>query len=328
MVRDYTGTARTVAVVNGTCALNAALSIVGAGPDTLVITQGLTFVATANAITHTGAQPIFLDSDRETMGLCPEALVRFLENFVERRDGISVHRETGKRLAACVPMHVFGHACRIDELVCICDEWGIPLVEDAAEALGSTYKGKALGTWGKVGILSFNGNKTITTGGGGMILTHDLKLGKWIKHLVNTAKKKHAWEFSHDAIGWNYRMPNINAALGCAQMERLDVMLASKREIARGYRNFFSTIPALKFMAEPEGCHSNYWLCAVLFPDKGARDDFLEYSNGHGVMTRPVWNLMPDLDIYSEAINDGLRIARELADRLVNLPSGVVVGSR
>lgn len=327
MVRKHTEAAEAVAVVNGTCALNAALSIVGAGQGTCVITQGLTFVATANAITHTGAHPVFLDSDRDTMGLSPDALRSFLHASAELRNGTPFFKETGQRIAACVPMHVFGHACRIEELIRICDEWNVPLVEDAAEALGSTYKGQALGTWGKLGILSFNGNKTITTGGGGMILTRDHELGRQVKHLVNTAKEPHAWEFSHDAIGWNYRMPNINAALGCAQMERLESVLARKRETAEAYKDFFSKIPGMEFMAEPDDCRSNYWLCAVLFPTKNLRDEFLRYSNDHDVMTRPVWKLMPDLDIYSKAVNDGLKVARELADRLVNLPSGVGGGT-
>jgi len=324
MVREYSGASDAVAVVNGTCGLTAALTVVGVQRDDLVITQGLTFVATANAIVHAGAQPVFLDSDALTLGLSPEALAVFLEKNAIVRAGHAVHRESGQRFGAVVPMHVFGHACRIDEISAICDEWSIPLVEDAAEALGSTYKGKALGTWGQVGVLSFNGNKTITTGGGGVLLSSDSALGHRIKHLVNTAKRAHPWEYYHDEVAWNFRMPNINAALGCAQMECLDSILARKREIAVGYSEFFKDMEGVDFVIEPPECQSNYWLCGIMFRGLEERDAFLEYSNGNGVMTRPAWSLMTELPMYKKAINDGLVMARKITQRLVSLPSGLV----
>ncbi len=323
LVREHTNSTRAIAVVNGTCGLTAALSIVGVKPNDLVITQGLTFVATANAIVHTGATPVFLDSDTKTMGLSPESLNDFLNTYATQRNGQTVYTTTGAHIGAVVPMHVFGHACRIDELKAICDRWNIPLVEDAAEALGSTYKGKSLGTFGKLGILSFNGNKTITTGGGGMILCQEETLGKRVKHLVNTAKVPHPWEFHHDEVAWNYRMPNLNAALGCAQMERLDDILKQKRDIAHSYFAFFANMDEVEFVAEPADCHSNFWLCAVLFQNKPQKEAFLQFANDNGVMTRPIWQLMPDLPMYREAITDGLAVARDIADRLVNLPSGL-----
>lgn len=322
MVRDYVGARGTVAVVNGTCALTAALGVAGVGHGDLVITQGLTFVATANAIVHAGAQPVFLDSDEGTLGMSHNALEGFLDTHVEMRSGVPVHKESGRRISACVPMHVFGHACRIDAIVEICDRWNIPVVEDAAESLGSSYNGRMLGTFGTTGVLSFNGNKIITTGGGGMILVNDPDKVDRVRHLVSTAKQSHPWEFRHNEVAWNFRMPNINAALGCAQMERIGQMVDDKREIAAAYEEFFEKEPGVEFMREPEGCRSNYWLCAVMFEDRNARNAFLELANGEGVMCRPAWELMTELPMYASAINDGLEVAGKIVERLVNLPSG------
>jgi len=312
MTADYTGAGRAVAVVNGTCALEMALRLLDVGPGDLVLTQALTFVATANAIAHTGATPVFLDSDPDTLGLSPDALLRFLQS----------DQATGRRVGACVPVHILGHACRIREICEICAAWNIPVVEDAAEALGSTLNGKHLGTFGQVGVLSYNGNKTITTGGGGMLLTDDPALGARAKHLTTTAKQPHPWEFRHDEPGWNFRMPNINAALGCAQMERLDDILRDKREIASAYRDFFTSFNGAQYLDAPTGCDANFWLNTVLFEDNTRRDEFLEFSNAHGVMTRPLWTLMPELPMFRDNARDDLSVARNSCDRAVNLPSG------
>ncbi len=312
MTRDYTGTQRAVAVANGTCGLEIALRLVGVKAGDLVLTQSLTFVATANAISHIGAAPIFIDSDSDTLGMSPTALRRFLED----------NPESKSRIAACVPVHILGHACRIQEICKICAEFDIPVVEDAAEALGSSLDGKHLGTFGQVGVLSYNGNKTITTGGGGMILTNDKTLGDRAKHLTTTAKQPHRWEFRHDEMAWNYRMPNINAALGCAQMERIDAILQNKRDIAHAYRDFFADFSDVDYIDEPAGCHSNYWLNTVLFENVEKRNTFLELSNDSGVMTRPLWTLMPDLPMFKNAPRGDLPCARDIFNRAVNLPSG------
>lgn len=309
MVHDYTG-AHAVAVVNGTSGLTAALSFVGVGQGDLVLTQGLTFVATPNAIRHAGAEPVFLDSDVDTLGLSPVALRRFLENH------------EGPLPSACVPVHILGHPCRIEEICSICDEWGIPVVEDAAEGLGSFRGGRHLGTYGRLGVLSFNGNKTITTGGGGMILSNDAELASKAKHLTTTAKLPHPWEFSHDQTAWNYRMPNINAALGCAQMECLEDILQDKRRVAAAYQGFFEGIDGADFMGAPEESVSNYWLNSVAFVSRAQRDAVLEYTNRHGVMTRPLWTLMCDLPMYEGCVADSLENARDLFERIVSLPSG------
>jgi aminotransferase in exopolysaccharide biosynthesis len=311
MIQDFTKSRKAVAVANGTCGLTTALSLAGVQPGDLVLTQALTFVATANAIRHIGAKPAFLDSDKDTLGMSPDALRAFLEH----------HDSTRQRIAACVPVHILGHACRIREICDICKEWNIPVVEDAAEALGSTLGTKHLGTFGLLGVLSFNGNKTITTGGGGMILTNDDKLGIRAKHLTTTAKIPHPWEFQHDEIAWNYRMPNINAALGCGQMEQLQAILDDKKCIAQAYRNFFAGIDDIQYIDEPNGCKSNFWLNTILFPNREKRDEFLVFSNNHGIMARPLWTLMPDLPMYKTSPTDNLVNARLISERAVSLPS-------
>jgi len=252
--------------------------------------------------------------------LSPEKMRLWLEHNAEIRNSECFNKTTGHRIKACVPMHTFGHPVKIDELIAVCTDWHIELVEDAAESIGSQYKGRHTGTFGKVGVLSFNGNKTITTGGGGMLLFMDETLGEYAKHLTTQAKVPHRWEFVHDQIGYNYRMPNINAALGCAQMEKLDLILANKRETALKYQEFFADSD-IKFVSEPDNCRSNYWLNVILMPDKAARDNFLTYTNENDVMTRPAWQLMPHLPIFAQCQHDDMANALWIEERLVNLPS-------
>lgn len=322
-IAAYTGAKKAVVCVSGTNALHMAMMLVGVQRDDEVLTQALTFIATCNAISYIGAHPVFIDVDMETLGLSPKAVQTWLEKNAELKNNICYNKKTGRRVKACVPMHTFGHPVKIDELVQICNEWHIELVEDAAESIGSLYKGQHTGTFGKVGAISFNGNKTITTGGGGMLLFQDEELGKLAKHLTTQAKVPHRWAFVHDHIGYNYRMPNINAALGCAQLENLDRYIENKRETAQIYTNFFKNIPDITFFTEPENCRSNYWLNVIILKDKIAQQEFLEYTNDHGVMTRPVWELMNRLDMFQHCESDGLKNTEWLADRIVNIPSSV-----
>lgn len=319
----YTGAKKAVVCVSGTNALHMAMMLVGVERDDEVLTQALTFIATCNAISYIGAHPVFIDVDMETLGLSPKAVKAWLGKNAELKNGVCYNKKTGRRVKACIPMHTFGHPVKIDELVQICDEWHLELVEDAAESIGSLYKGQHTGTFGKVGAISFNGNKTITTGGGGMLLFQDEELGKLAKHLTTQAKVPHRWAFVHDHIGYNYRMPNINAALGCAQLENLDRYVENKRETARIYADFFKNIPDITFFTEPENCRSNYWLNVVMLKDKAAQQEFLEYTNDHGVMTRPVWELMNRLEMFKQCETDGLKNTEWLADRIVNIPSSV-----
>lgn len=319
----YTGAKKAVVCVSGTNALHMAMMLVGVERDDEVLTQALTFIATCNAISYIGAHPVFIDVDMETLGLSPKAVKAWLEKNAELKNGVCYNKKTGRRVKACIPMHTFGHPVKINELVQICNEWHLELVEDAAESIGSLYKGKHTGTFGKVGAISFNGNKTITTGGGGMLLFQDEELGKLAKHLTTQAKVPHRWAFVHDHIGYNYRMPNINAALGCAQLENLDRYVENKRETAQIYADFFKNIPDITFFTEPENCRSNYWLNVVMLKDKAAQQEFLEYTNDHGVMTRPVWELMNRLEMFKQCETDGLKNTEWLADRIVNIPSSV-----
>jgi len=388
MIREFTGAKFAVATVNGTAALHAALLLAGVQSGDLVITQPLTFIATCNAISYCGAEPVFIDIDRKTLGLSADALEDWLalnavlseidgrmqcfylpqmdtnerarictnvnsqvgqgiavgsqtkvaepttkpvnqnnpsqpsnESFVPICDSSFVSIRGLKRISACVPMHTFGHPCEIDRVVEICDRYHIPVVEDAAESIGSFFKGQHTGTFGRLGILSFNGNKTITTGGGGMILTDVEELGKMAKHITTTAKKPHTWSFEHDMVGYNYRLPNVNAALGCAQMEKLPEILASKRETASKYSEFFRRIMELEFIDEPAECRSNFWLNSILLPDLSARDEFLRFSNANKVMSRPAWILMNRLSMFRDAIRGELPAAEDTEARLVNLPS-------
>jgi dTDP-4-amino-4,6-dideoxygalactose transaminase len=287
-----------------------------------VITQALTFVATANAINSTGAKPVFIDVDEETLGMSPEALERFLEKHCRQRDGKTFMTDGNASVKACVPMHTFGHPCRIEGIAAVCARYGIEMVEDAAESLGSKYRDRPCGSFGRMGILSFNGNKTITTGGGGAIISNDEALADRLKHLTTTAKVPHRWRFFHDEPGFNFRMPNINAALGCAQLERLPELLDAKRRLAADYERFFSDTP-WRFIKEPEEARSNYWLNAVILPNTASRDAFLARSNDAGIQTRPCWELMHELPFLRDCMHDGLPVSRRIAECLVNLPSGI-----
>lgn len=342
-IAKYTGAKKAVACVNGTSALHLALKLAGVQPGDEVITQPLTFIATANAITYCGAEPVFLDVDMDTMGLSPLALKSWLEKNVTLKDfqpstlyalrsPLSAepstpqpyNKFTGKRISACVPMHTFGHPCRIDEIVEICNHYNIPVVEDAAESLGSFYKGRHTGTFGHIGALSFNGNKIITTGGGGMLLFDSEDLAIHARHLTTQAKLPHQWEFVHDEAGYNYRMPNINAAIGCAQLEHIDSFRRIKREIASKYKLLFSNMSSnIIFKEESRNAKSNYWLNCILLSHIEERDSFLKYTNENGVMTRPAWRLMNDLSMFSNCLRDDLTNSCYLSQRLVNIPSGV-----
>lgn len=323
-IKAYTNAGAAVAVVNGTAALHAAMYCAGVKRDDIVITQALTFVATCNAIYHLGATPLFIDISRNSLGLCPRKLAYYLEENAERRDdGYCYLKGTNKCIRAVVPMHTFGHPVELDELVEVCEKWGVLLIEDAAESLGSFYKGKHTGTLAKYSALSFNGNKIITTGGGGMVLCNDESAGKHVKHITTTAKVAHPYEFFHDEPGFNYRMPNINAALGCAQLEKLNDFITQKRELASVYESFFKG-SEFEFISEPEYATSNYWLNGILCADLEARNRLLKETNDAGVMTRPVWTLMTDLPMFSDALSDDLTLSREIAERLVNIPSSPV----
>jgi len=378
MIRDFTGAKYAIATVNGTASLHVALKLAGVQQGDLVITQPLTFIATCNAISYCGAEPVFVDIDRDTLGMSPESLEAWLaantviqdgacyylpridanektqmnanraqeqghkrvveqnasnaENiqplsqtsnnpFVSIRDLSLVNIRGKQRISACVPMHTFGHPCRIDRIIDICNRFHIPVVEDSAESIGSYFKGQHTGTFGKLGILSFNGNKTITTGGGGMIITNDDELGPLAKYITTTAKKKHPWKFEHDMIGFNYRLPNVNAALGCAQMEKLSDILENKRETAHAYRDYFSQVAEIEYIPEPSDTISNYWLNVILLKDLEEREAFLKQSNESKAMTRPAWILMNELKMFKGSLSSYLGVSKEIADRLVNIPS-------
>ena len=380
MIRYFTGAKYAIATVNGTAALHIALLLAGVKRGDLVITQPLTFIATCNAISYCGAEPVFIDIDRKTLGMSPESLEAWLlgntviENgvcyypprmdtnqktrissntkeekslepsrditsratnsdrgvssqspksqFVPISDLSFVNISGKKRISACVPMHTFGHPCEIDRIVEICNRYYIPVVEDSAESIGSYYKGRHTGTFGRLGILSFNGNKTITTGGGGMIITNDDTLEPLARHITTTAKKAHPWKFEHDMVGFNYRLPNVNAALGCAQMEMLPGILANKRATASLYRGFFAALNGIGYFSEPQDTVSNYWLNVVVMNNLEEREAFLKQTNENSVMTRPAWMLMTELSMYSNLLCADLSEAKYLADRLVNIPSG------
>ena len=319
------GSKYAIATVNGTSALHISLILADVKRDDEVITQALTFVATCNAISYIGAKPIFIDVDLDTMGLSPKSLLNFLENHCEIKDNSCINKTTNKIIKACVPMHTFGHPCKIDEIVEICNAWHISLVEDSAESLGSYYKGKHTGTFGKVGAFSFNGNKIITSGGGGIIVTDDEALAKRAKYLSTTAKTPHPYEYIHDEIGYNYRMPNLNASLLVAQMEQLDSFIKSKRELAIKYKELFDKFDDIAFIKEPKDAKSNYWLQSILLKNIKARDEFLKYSNSNGVMTRAIWRLMSELDMFRECKSDGLENSKYLAQRVVNISSSVIL---
>lgn len=325
-IKLLTGAEHAVAMVNGTAALQMMVMAAGVKQGEEVITQALTFAATAAGIKHAGAEPVFIDVDRETMGMSPESLLFYLKNNAQSKDNGVYNKTSGRRIAAVMPMHTFGHPVRLNEIVSICTEYGIQILEDAAESVGSYYKGKHTGLFGRASILSFNGNKPITTGGGGMLITNDAALAERVRYISTTAKRKHRWEFYHEEVGYNLRMPNVNAAIGCAQMERIREILSNKRDTAVKYQDFFSMKSkqnGICFFSEPQDCSSNYWLNAIVLADKQEREDFLEYSNDNGVQTRPIWTLMSKLPPYKNCSRSELPNAEWLEDRVVNIPSSV-----
>lgn len=321
-VATYTSSPKAVATVNGTAALHVALKLAGVENGDLVITQPLTFVATCNAIAYCRAEPVFVDVDKHTLGLSAQAMQVWLEEYAVVDDQLTCrHRNSQRIIRACLPMHTFGHPADLEGIMRVCSQWNIALVEDAAESLGSLYKGKHTGTFGLLGTLSFNGNKIITTGGGGMILTNEA-LGKRAKHLTTTAKQPHPYEFVHDELGYNYRLPNLNAALGCAQLEQLEAFVAEKRALAQAYADLLAH-SSLQFVIEPEHCRSNYWLNAVICDNQQQRDELLKVTNEAGVMSRPIWQLMSQLPMYCYALKGDIPNAEWLAQRVVNLPSSI-----
>ena len=324
LMSQITQTKKTTAVVNGTAGLQVALRLVGVEKDTEVITQALTFVATANAISYNNAHPVFLDVDIDTMGLSANAVSDFLEKVGDLRDDGCYNKKTGRKISACLPMHTFGFPVHLDELMKICNLWRIPLVEDAAESLGSEYKGKPTGSFGEVGCFSFNGNKIITSGGGGAITTNNIEIGERAKFLTTTAKQPHPFEYIHYEIGYNFRMPNLNAALACAQLEQLNMYLNNKRNLATSYEKFFLK-KGIKFRKETKNTKANYWLMCIELENLKERNLFLESTNSSNVMTRPIWKSMDSLPMYKNCQKDELLNTKFLEDRIVNIPSSVIL---
>ncbi|OCA87871.1 aminotransferase DegT [Bacillus sp. FJAT-27225] len=325
---EYTGVKKAVAVVNGTAALHVSLKLVGVEQGDEVLIPALTFIATANAVVYTGAVPHFVDSEHKTLGLDPRKLRDYLSEISEMKNGFCVNKKTGRRIKAVVPMHTFGHPVNLDLLTELCAEYNIELVEDAAESLGSYYKGIHTGNVGKISALSFNGNKVITTGGGGAILTNDEELGKLAKHITTTAKVPHKWEFNHDMVAFNYRMPNINAALGCAQLEKLPDYLDKKRALTNVYIEELEGFNGISVFKEPEFAKSNYWLNALVLDDgfEQYRDEILTETNNNGIMTRPAWTLMHQLPMFKDNPKMELHVAESLQNKLINIPSSVFLG--
>lgn len=323
---DYCGVARAVVVVNGTAALHVCLLLAGVEPGDEVLIPDLTFVATANAVSYCGAVPHFVDSDEQTLGIDPSRLDAYLADIAERRGSDLFNRSSGKRMRVVVPMHTFGHPVDLDALDEVCRRYNLVMIEDAAESLGSFYRGRHTGNWGQSAALSFNGNKIVTTGGGGAILTNDESLGRLAKHLTTTAKVPHRWAFQHDRVGYNYRMPNINAALGCAQLELLPRYLEQKRALAERYREAFSGIGGVRFVTEPANASSNYWLNALLLDGAEQREELLSLTNDAGIMTRPAWTLMHKLPMYADCPRMEVPVAESLEARLVNIPSSARLG--
>ena len=325
-IAKYTGTKYAVATVNGTAALQVAIQLAGVSKGDEILTQPLTFIATCNAISYAGATPNFIDVDKDTMGMSPLSLELFLNKNCKKINNHVINQVTGKRVSSCVPMHTYGIPCRIKEIKEICDKWGIPLIEDAAESLGSYVANRHTGSFGIMGTLSFNGNKLITTGGGGMIITNDKTLALKAKHITTTSKVTHPYKFIHDEIGYNFRLPNLNAALGCAQLEKLDDFLIEKEIVAKKWNSFFKKFN-IKLASSLPNNKQNNWLNTIILDSKKDRDLFLEYSNENGVMTRPAWELMSDLNMYKNCCNDGIKNSKWLRDRIVNIPSSVPNGT-
>jgi aminotransferase in exopolysaccharide biosynthesis len=325
-IAEYTGCKYAIATVNGTSALHIAIKLAGVNPGDEVITQALTFVATCNAITYVGAKPLFIDVDKDTMGLSPNSLRDFLEKNAKKTTNGVFNKHTGNKISACVPMHTFGFPCRIEEISQICHEWGIRLIEDIAESLGSFVGNQHTGNFGEISALSFNGNKVITTGGGGMLITNNENIARQAKHITTTAKLSHPYEFVHDQIGYNYRLPNLNAALGCAQMELLPQFISIKSSLAKKWHKFFNEQDVHFFEAIKPNT-ANHWLNAIVLKSRDHRDQFLRHTNNQGVMTRPIWTLMSELDMYKDCYTDGLKISSWLQDRVINIPSSVPDGA-
>jgi perosamine synthetase len=319
-IKKYMGAKYAIACVNGTAALHMSLILAGVQKDDLVITQSLSFIATCNAISYLHAKPFFIDVDKSTLGLSATALEDFLKQHTVQKDGECYHKLSGQRIRACVPMHTFGHPVEIDVIAELCEKYSVVLVEDAAESIGSSYKGVHTGNFGLLGAFSFNGNKTITCGGGGVIITNNEKLGKLGKHLTTQAKVPHRWDFVHDYVGYNYRMPNINAALACAQLEQIEVFIENKRELSSAYEQFFAE-KNIKFIKEPKAARSNYWLNAILLKDLEERNEALAYLNDAGIMARPCWQLMHRLSMFQDCLKDDQSNAEWIFDRLINIPS-------
>lgn len=322
MLAELSKTKKAVAVVNGTSGLQVALRLSGVGLGDEVLTQALTFIATINAIIYNGASPVFIDVDIDTMGLSPNAVENFLEQFGELRNGICFNKKTNKKIAACMPMHTFGFPVHLDELIKVCNKWNIPIIEDAAESIGSEYKGMPTGSFGKLGVFSFNGNKIVTSGGGGAIVTNNIELGIKAKHLTTTAKVPHPYEYVHDEIGYNFRMPNLNAALACAQLEQLGSFIKNKRSLALEYNTFFKS-KGINFRTELPNTKANYWLMCLQLENKIERDIFLKETNENKVMTRPIWQLIFKSSKYSSFQRDAQVNAIYLEERIVNIPSSV-----
>lgn len=323
MIRDYTGASAAVVTTNCTAALHTAFMLCGVRQGDLVITQAITYVSTCNAIRYCGADPVFVDIEKKTLGMSASALQDFLEKNAELRGQTCHLKATGQVIRACVPMHTFGHPVDLDGIMQVCQHWHLPLIEDAAQSLGSRYKGQSTGRFGQIGTISFNGNKIITTAGGGVMLFQSPELAAKAKHLSTTAKVPHGYVFYHDEVGYNYRMPSLNAALGCAQIEKLDKFLAAKRALAESYQAFFDG-SSYEFFTEPEACRSNYWLNAVICPDKASRDEMLAKTNAEEIGTRAVWEPMTRLPMYKDCLRGSLDMTEWIADRVVNLPSSVV----
>ena len=325
MMCDITGSRYAIALVNGTNALHLSLLLAGVEKDDEVLVQSLTFIATANAISYCNATPNFVDVDKETLGLSPSLMKEYLDEIAEMREGRCFNKKTGKRISACVPMHTFGFPLYIDELVDLCYEYNISVVEDAAESLGSYYKERHTGTFGLMGVFSFNGNKTVTSGGGGAIVTDNEELAKRAKHLSTQSKIPHKWQYKHDAIGYNYRMPNLNAALACAQLEQLNLYIKNKRELSDLYFDFFKDYKEMYLVRESKNAKANYWLNSIILKNKIERDNFLTFTNENGIMTRPIWGLMNKLEMFKDCPKADLRNAEWLEDRVVNITSSVRV---
>lgn len=322
VIKEYTGAKYAIATVNGTAALHMSLILAGVKKDDLILTQSLSFIATCNAISYIYAEPVFIDVDKTTLGLSPIALEEFLKENSYQKNGECFHKDSDRRISACVPMHTFGHPVEIDTIASICEKYNVVLVEDAAESIGSFYKNVHTGNFGKLGAFSFNGNKTVTCGGGGVIITNDEKLGKLGKHLTTQAKVPHRWEFVHDHVGYNYRLPNLNAALACAQMEQIELFIENKRKLSAAYEEFFKGTD-IHFAKEPEHTRSNYWLNAILLKDLEARNNMLAELNDADIMARPSWELMHHLIMFKNCFRDDQSNAQWISDRLINIPSSV-----